>query len=172
MNNIAIYKVIEETWLSPIYIAFSSNGLLRIELGGSELDFISKIKSITKAPVRRENEAMQTAVNQIRSYLKGARQTIELPIDWSVLSPFQLAVLQVTCQIPYGSVTTYGAIARQIGKPHAARAVGQALSHNPLPLAIPCHRVLAADGSLRGYSGIRGIKTKQALLELEHYSPS
>jgi methylated-DNA-[protein]-cysteine S-methyltransferase len=172
MHNFAIYDVIEETWLSPIYVAFSSNGLIRIELGGSEQDFISKIKSLAQEPVRRENEAMRIAVDQIRSYLKGAQQTIDLPIDWSTLSPFQLAVLQVTCQIPCGSVTTYGAIARQIGKPRAARAVGQALSHNPLPLAIPCHRVLAADGSLRGYSGIGGIKTKQALLELEHYSPS
>jgi methylated-DNA-[protein]-cysteine S-methyltransferase len=172
MHNIAIYGVIEDTWLSPIYVALSPNGLIRIELGGSEHDFISKLKTITKPPVRRENEAMQIAVDQIRSYVEGSRQTIDLPIDWSILSPFQLAVLRATWRIPYGSVTTYGAIAQQIGKPRAARAVGQALSHNPIPLAIPCHRVVAADGSLRGYSGIGGIKTKQALLELEHNPPS
>lgn len=172
MHNIVIYEVIEDTWLSPIYVALSQNGLIRIELGGSEHDFISKLKTFTKSPVRQENEAIRIAVDQIRSYLKGTRQTIDLPVDWSILSPFQLSVLQATWRIPYGRVTTYGTIAQQIGKPRAARAVGQALSHNPIPLAIPCHRVLAADGSLRGYSGIGGIKTKQALLEMEYNPPS
>jgi methylated-DNA-[protein]-cysteine S-methyltransferase len=165
-----VYSVIQGTWLSPVYLAMGSDGLVMIELGGSEKEFVSTVKQLAEAPVRRDREATRTSADQIRAYLKGERQTNNLPIDWSILSTFQRVVLQVTCNVPFGSVTTYGAIAQQIGKPGAARAVGQALSHNPIPLAIPCHRVLAVDGSLRGYGGAGGLKTKQALLELEGVS--
>lgn len=171
-TNGVVYGVIEGTWLSPVYLAMGSDGLVMIELGGSEKEFISSIKHLAEAPARRDREATRTSTDQIRAYLKGERQAIDLPIDWSILSTFQRVVLQVTCNVPFGSVTTYGAIAQQIGKPDAARAVGQALSHNPIPLAIPCHRVLAIDGSLRGYGGAGGLKTKQALLELEGASLS
>ena len=166
-TNGIVYGVIEGTWLSPVYLALGSDGLVRIELGGSEKDFVSTVKHLAEAPARRDREATRTSADQIRAYLIGERQIIDLPINWSILSTFQRVVLQVTCNVPFGSVTTYGAIAQQIGKPGASRAVGQALSHNPIPLAIPCHRVLAVDGSLRGYGGVGGLKTKQALLELE-----
>src|SRR3972149_1082691 len=83
------------------------------------------------------------------------------------LPEFQRRVLLAALKIPHGQVTTYGEIARRIGHPKAARAVGQALGHNPIPLVIPCHRVLGADGSLHGYGAGKGVPTKAWLLTLE-----
>ncbi|NIL95766.1 MAG: methylated-DNA--[protein]-cysteine S-methyltransferase, partial [Planctomycetales bacterium] len=100
-------------------------------------------------------------------YLEGSRLTFDLPLDLRRVTDFQRQVLQAAAGVPRGQVTTYGEIARQIGKPNAARAVGQALGRNPVPIVIPCHRVIAADGSLRGYSGGGGIRSKAKLLQLE-----
>lgn len=88
-------------------------------------------------------------------------------MDLTSLTDFQRRVLLTTQQVPRGKVTTYGEIACQIGQPRASQAVGQALGRNPVPLVIPCHRVLASDGSLGGYSGGGGVKTKAQLLQLE-----
>jgi methylated-DNA-[protein]-cysteine S-methyltransferase len=100
-------------------------------------------------------------------YLQGRRRTFDLPVDLRHLTPFQQRVLHAAQAVPRGQVSTYGQIARRIGRPRAARAVGQALGSNPIPIVIPCHRVLASDGSLHGYSGRGGIKTKAWLLRLE-----
>ena len=91
-------------------------------------------------------------------------------MDLSAITDFQRQVLLAACQIPRGQVVTYTDIARRIGRPKAARAVGQALSRNPVPIVVPCHRVLAADGSLRGYTGGGGLHTKRQLLTLEGFS--
>lgn len=91
----------------------------------------------------------------------------ELEAAIADLTPFEAAVLRATAAIPAGSVRTYGQIAAAIGRPGAARAVGQALARNPLPVRIPCHRVVRSDGQLGGYSGQGGTAGKQALLEAE-----
>ena len=83
------------------------------------------------------------------------------------MTPFQRIVLDAIQKVPSGETISYGGLARRIGKPGAARAVGRALGSNPIPIIIPCHRALAADGSLGGYSGRGGVRTKQALLTLE-----
>jgi methylated-DNA-[protein]-cysteine S-methyltransferase len=83
------------------------------------------------------------------------------------MSEFQRRVLNIALKIPRGKVLTYGDVAKAIGKPQASRAVGQALGHNPVPIVIPCHRVLGADGSLHGYSAGGGLQTKAWLLQLE-----
>ncbi len=83
------------------------------------------------------------------------------------MTPFQLQVLHLTTHIPYGQTSTYKDIAIQVGKPNAARAVGRVEATNPIPLVIPCHRVLGSDGSLHGYGGPGGIKLKAWLLQLE-----
>ena len=88
-------------------------------------------------------------------------------MDWSVLTPFQAEVLQAVYTIPYGRLLTYKDIAEQIGKPGAVRAVGRANATNPMPIIIPCHRVLGADGKLHGYSAPGGLETKAWLLRLE-----
>ncbi|HUO10874.1 MAG TPA: methylated-DNA--[protein]-cysteine S-methyltransferase [Phycisphaerae bacterium] len=91
-------------------------------------------------------------------------------LDWSTLSPFQQAVLNVTATIPRGQRLTYGEVARKIGKPRASRAVGAALGANPWPVLIPCHRVIGANGSMTGFSAPGGIEVKRRMLEMEQSS--
>ena len=104
---------------------------------------------------------------QLLEYLAGKRQSFDVPLDWSEILGFKLDVLKITSCIPFGQTLTYGQIAAQLTKPKASRAVGASLAHNPLPLLIPCHRVVAADGALTGYLGNNGIAIKKLLLELE-----
>ncbi|MBT7781327.1 MAG: methylated-DNA--[protein]-cysteine S-methyltransferase [Anaerolineae bacterium] len=103
--------------------------------------------------------------SQLHEYLAGKRHSFTIAIDWSMMRPFQREALLATFAIPYGHTSTYGEIAAQIGHPSAARAVGRAEATNPMPLVIPCHRVLGADGKLRGYGG--GLEIKKWLLKLE-----
>lgn len=101
---------------------------------------------------------------RLRQYFRGAREAFDVPVDWSGVSAFMRATLEHVHAIPYGEVRTYGAIAREIGKPGASRAVGQAIGANPVPLIVPCHRVVAANG-LGGFGG--GLDWKRRLLALE-----
>jgi methylated-DNA-[protein]-cysteine S-methyltransferase len=114
-----------------------------------------------------DQERTGEALQQIAEYLRGERQDFDLPIDWSVLTPFQEQALRATFAIHYGQTSTYGDIARGLSKPRAARAVGRAEATNPMPLVIPCHRVLGADGGLHGYGAGKGLETKRWLLDLE-----
>jgi methylated-DNA-[protein]-cysteine S-methyltransferase len=117
-------------------------------------------------PVRAD-AAAEAALAQILEYLAGSRKDFDLKLDRSAMKPFQLKVLNRAIAIPYGQVMTYGQIATEFSSPAASRAVGGALGHNPMPILIPCHRVVAADGRLTGFSAAEGIRTKQWLLELE-----
>jgi len=107
------------------------------------------------------------AQRQMLQFLEGDRKSFDLTLDWESVYNFQKDVLQLTRDIPFGDVHTYGQIATLLRKPRAARAVGAALARNPMPILIPCHRVVAADGHLTGYLGSKGISTKQWLLERE-----
>jgi methylated-DNA-[protein]-cysteine S-methyltransferase len=104
------------------------------------------------------------ARRQLKEYFAGTRTAFELPLKPSG-TPFQLSVLEALRSIPYGETASYGDFARRIGRPKAARAVGAANGRNPLPIVIPCHRVVGSDGDLTGFGG--GIETKKSLLELE-----
>lgn len=104
------------------------------------------------------------AEEQLCAYFAGQRRAFNLPLTPSG-TPFQQAVWQALCRIPYGEVRTYAQIAREIGRPRACRAVGMANHNNPIAIIIPCHRVIGADGSLTGYAG--GLEVKRALLALE-----
>jgi methylated-DNA-[protein]-cysteine S-methyltransferase len=107
------------------------------------------------------------AKTQLLEYLEGKRKVFEIPLDWESIRGFQKDVLQLTINIPFGEVWTYGQIATLLHKPRAARAVGTALARNPMPIFIPCHRVVSYNGHLTGYLGSKGITTKQWLLERE-----
>jgi methylated-DNA-[protein]-cysteine S-methyltransferase len=115
----------------------------------------------------QEDKKVQPILAQIGEYLAGDRITFDFPIHWSIMTPFQQQALQATFAIPYGQTVTYGEIAQRIGRPHSARAVGRAQATNPMPLVIPCHRVLGADGGLHGYGAGEGFATKAWLLKLE-----
>ena len=112
----------------------------------------------------RETPLLLRARDQLLEYLAGDRKEFDLPLAEEG-TPFQLAVRHALEQIPYGTVRSYGRVAADLGKPRAAMAVGQALACNPLPILIPCHRVVGADGSLTGWMG--GLELKRTLLTLE-----
>jgi len=107
---------------------------------------------------------LRRARQQVTEYFAGARQTFDLPLRVDG-SAFQRAVCAAMLEIPFGETRTYGEIARELGQ--SAQAVGRACGHNPIPVLIPCHRVMGADGKLTGYSGQGGVETKVALLRHE-----
>ena len=161
------YDVAAETTIGPVFVAVSARGLIAVRFGMVEADFVAALRRQTgQTPARSTAHAGQAA-RQLAEYLAGRRTAFDVPVDLSALTDFQRQVLLAACQIPRGQVSTYAGIAQRIGKPGAARAVGQALSRNPVPIVVPCHRVLAADGSLRGYLGSAGTATKERLLRLE-----
>jgi len=139
--------------------------VIAVEIG-SDLDtfvaWLGKLLWVTPVLVDTGNIPCQ-----IQEYLSGERTTFDLEIDWRLITPFQRQVLELQLAIPYGETRTYGQLAAQLGKPRAARAVGRAGATNPIPLIIPCHRVIGSDGSLRGYGAPGGIQTKAWLLALE-----
>jgi len=109
---------------------------------------------------------LRAAVEQLEEYFAKERTVFDLELDFSgVTSGFQQEVYDQLRRVEYGHVTSYGQLAREIGKPDQARAVGQAVGANPIPIIIPCHRVIASDGSLTGFSG--GLLAKVELLKLE-----
>ena len=163
--------------LREIYFAYSENGLCRICFSlDSEEDFVQELTLLYPyCEIVRYREGERAADSRksmigryctaLQDYLAGRLRKFDLPIDLSLLTPFQRLVLEATAEVGYGEVTTYGEIARRIRRPKASRAVGNALSRNPVPIVIPCHRVIASDGTLGGYS--TGLSFKQALLALE-----
>ena len=117
--------------------------------------------------VRFDPEKVKGALEQLQQYVAGERKEFTIPIDWSVLNEFQQKVLKITFAIPYGETRTYKEIALELGNPHAARAVGRAEATNPMPIVIPCHRVVGSDSKMHGYGAGNGIPTKVWLLEHE-----
>lgn len=156
-----------QTPLGPIWAAVSTNGLVAVNLWGERARFEAEVTRLTGSVPVEAPEQVAAALDQITAYLRQERREFDLPIDWSVLTPFQSTVLRVVCSIPYGQVQTYRDVAEQIGRPQAVRAVGRANATNPMPLVIPCHRVLGTDGKLHGYSAPGGLETKAWLLRLE-----
>lgn len=107
-------------------------------------------------------------ITQLKEYQVGQRQVFDIPLDLSTGTPFQQTVWEALLKIPYGKTISYAQLANHIGQPTACRAVAQANGRNPLSLIIPCHRVIASDGKLGGYTG--GIEIKQTLLDIEQAS--
>jgi methylated-DNA-[protein]-cysteine S-methyltransferase len=106
----------------------------------------------------------------VEEYFAGARRDFELPLDWSLISGFNRQVLrELASGVPYGAVVGYGDLAGRVGQPGAAQAVGTAMGANPLPVVVPCHRVVESDGGIGGFGG--GLETKRKLLALEGVLP-
>lgn len=115
----------------------------------------------------RHADGLDRAVHLLRRYFAGEGVLFDLPLDLRYYTQFQRAVWSAAREVPYGETRSYGWIAGRIKRPRAARAVGQALGANPLPVIVPCHRVIGASGSLLGFSGSGGLSMKRTLLELE-----
>lgn len=108
-------------------------------------------------------------IRQLSAYFAGERHDFELPLDWSLISGFNRQVLRELTTVPYGAVVGYGDLAHRVGQPGAAQAVGMAMGANPLPVVVPCHRVVESDGGIGGFGG--GVETKRLLLALEGVLP-
>jgi methylated-DNA-[protein]-cysteine S-methyltransferase len=114
--------------------------------------------------------ATDEARRQLDAYLAGELRAFDLPLDWSLIRGFAVGILRATAAVPYGSTSTYRDVAAAAGSPRAARAAGNALGSNPIPIIVPCHRILHASGGLGGYAG--GLDRKRTLLRLEGVLPA
>lgn len=157
----------DHDWLGPLWVAVSQDGLVAVRMRSSEEDIRAHLASASLTNVQPDPDRTAPILLQLVEYLEGKRQQFDLAIDWSVLSPFQAQALRAVFAIPFGQTRTYQQIADELGSPGAARAVGRANATNPMPLIIPCHRVLGTDGGLHGYGGPGGVDTKARLLRLE-----
>jgi len=153
------------TPLGRLYIATNDRGLCAIKFGRLESDHKPLFKSTIQ--LERRNNLSRQVCRQLEEYLSGRRRIFDLPLDLSSLTPFQRQVLAVTSRIPWGEVWSYQSVAHEMDRPKSSRPVGQALGRNPIPIVIPCHRVIASDGTLGGYCGTTGLGIKRWLLRLE-----
>ena len=159
------FSKINDTPVGDLWVACSKWGLVAVEWGIERRAFTEGLTKRLESSLEENPRQLVHTRMQLREYLAGERRQFSLKLDWSIMRPFQREVLLATFAIPYGQTATYGEIANQIGHPRAARAVGRAEATNPMPLIIPCHRVLGAKGELRGYGG--GLNIKKWLLKIE-----
>lgn len=154
--------------LGPLWLAIGPNGVLAIHYGagGYEGD-LRRIVARYGPGVLRAPKRLDEVKRELEEYFAGRRTRFELSVDLSALTPFQQRVLAATRRVPFGRVRSYREIATGAGTPKASRATGNALGANPIPIIVPCHRVLGSDGSLHGYAG--GLDRKRWLLKLEGY---
>jgi methylated-DNA-[protein]-cysteine S-methyltransferase len=153
--------------LGPILIGRSEEGVSVVEYLESETAARSHLARLLGVDAIEDESRTEALYRDLLDYLDGRRTRLEWPLDLRLAaSEFQRHVLQVTSRLPYGAVTSYGHIAREIGDPRASRAVAQALRRNPLPIVIPCHRVIGGSGDLVGYAGNK-VGLKRRLLTLE-----
>ena len=161
---------LDETPLGTIGVACADAGLVAVSLWDGDTRFAGEVVRLTGAApdtTAPPGPVVAAALAQLAAYLRGERRDFDLPLDWSTMTPFQPAALARVCAVPYGRTSTYGTIANELGQPGAVRAVGRANATNPLPIIIPCHRILGADGKLHGYGARGGLETKAWLLRLE-----
>ena len=151
---------LNHTPVGDLRLAASDQGLIAVEWVHSQMDFDSYLRNA-------EPESLALFTDQLREYFEGTRREFTFPIDWSIFRPFQKDALQRVFQIPYGETRTYAEIAIEINRPRAYRAVGRANATNPMPIVIPCHRLVGTDGKLHGYGGGEGLRTKEWLLKME-----
>jgi methylated-DNA-[protein]-cysteine S-methyltransferase len=153
--------------LGDLLVAATPRGVVRLAyLEGLDPDSVlhdlaTRVSPrVVEAPARLDEER-----RQLEAYFERRLPGFDLPVDLSLVGPFASKVLKRTADIPFGDVSTYGTVAGEIGHARAARAVGNALGSNPIPIVVPCHRVLHADGGLGGYTG--GLHRKRLLLSIE-----
>ena len=161
------YGSLAESPVGALLVAVSTKGVVAVDFGDNQARFVDRLRQAFGVAAIPSPEQAGRAVRQLEEYVQGKRTAFDLPVDLEACSDFQRRVLEAAVAVPRGRLATYGEIAAWIGAPHAARAVGQALARNPVPIIVPCHRVVASDGSRTGYSGGAGVETKAKLLQLE-----
>jgi methylated-DNA-[protein]-cysteine S-methyltransferase len=154
-----------DTPVGTLLIAATERGLCRIAYDAEperELDLLADAFGVR---VLRSAPPIDPARRQLDEYFEGKRQRFDLALDLALQADFNRRVLRELARVPYGEVVTYGELAARAARPRAARAVGTVMNRNPLPIVLPCHRVIGANGKLVGYGG--GLDRKEALLRLE-----
>jgi methylated-DNA-[protein]-cysteine S-methyltransferase len=156
-----------DTPLGRLMIACTRRGLVRLEFPDADPDHVLEELAGSLSPrVLEDPKRTEGARRQLDAYFEGRVRRFRTPLDWSLAAEgFSRRVLEATAAIPFGAVSTYREVAGRAGSPRAARAAGNALHDNPLPIVVPCHRVVGASGALTGYGG--GLEVKRALLALE-----
>lgn len=144
----------------------SDLGLVALEWADRQPELDAYLRKIKRVPGSNQRRIAPFA-KELKEYLAGKRTAFTIPIDWTFFTPFQREALQAVFRIPYGETRTYLDIAREIDRPRAYRAVGAANAMNPMPIIVPCHRLLGVDGKLHGYGGKGGLRTKEWLLKME-----
>jgi methylated-DNA-[protein]-cysteine S-methyltransferase len=172
-----VWWLTRDTPFGPMHVAASPAGVSAVALGESAEQFVARLARGGAAVAPADPDAggevpsaagalLEQASRQLEEYLAGKRCEFDVPVDLSGATAFDRRVLAAMAAIPYGETRSYGALARAIGSPRASRAVGHACGRNPVPLLLPCHRVVRSDGSLAGF-GAGGVGVKAALLALE-----
>jgi methylated-DNA-[protein]-cysteine S-methyltransferase len=156
---------VTESPIGPLLVAASDRGLCRISFDPEPEHELDALARAFGPRVLRSSAPVDRARRELDEYFEGKRQDFDLAVDLTPLPDFQRMVLEELVRVPYGHVDTYGGLAQRIGRPRAARAVGGALNRNPIPIVVPCHRIVGSTGSLVGYAG--GLEIKEALLGLE-----
>ncbi len=156
----------EDSPFGPILLAATELGLVMLSLPGVDPDSALERLAVEVSPRVIESPArLDGARRELDLYFAGRLRDFDLPLDWQLSHGFRRRVLRATARIPYGQTRSYTEMARSAGNERAQRAAGSALGSNPIPIVVPCHRVLRTGGALGGYGG--GVAMKQALLELE-----
>jgi methylated-DNA-[protein]-cysteine S-methyltransferase len=152
--------------IGRLLVAVTPRGLARVAFEDEDRDGVLAELASRLSPRILDSAAVTgDARRELDEFFAGERTRFGVKVDRRLIQGIARDVLRATSKIPYGELSTYGGVARQIGRPTAARAVGRALGSNPIPVVIPCHRVIGAGGALTGYAG--GLDRKVALLELE-----
>jgi methylated-DNA-[protein]-cysteine S-methyltransferase len=152
--------------VGALFLAVTPRGVLHIGFPNADHDVtLREISTVISPRIVGAAHATDEVRRELDQYFSGERTTFSLRLDRRLMTPFAREVLAATAAVPFGATTTYGDIASRIHRPGAARAVGAALGSNPIPIVVPCHRVVGAGGALTGYGG--GLERKVYLLQLE-----
>ncbi len=154
-----------ESPVGPLLLAASERGVCRISYDPEPEREAEVLATTFGSRILRSPRSLDVARRELDDYFEGRRRAFDLRVDLAPLAPFPRAVLEQLTRVPYGEVTTYGALAARVGRPQAARAVGTVMNRNPIPIVLPCHRVVGSTGKLVGYAG--GLDRKETLLRLE-----
>jgi len=156
--------------LGPLTVIVTRRGLIRLSYAHEAIDEqLDEIATRISPRILASAERTDSVRRQLDEYFSGDRRRFDVPIDWRLVRGFSGDVLRATARIPFGSVSSYREVAGVAGSPNAYRAAGNALGSNPVPIVVPCHRVLHAGGGLGGYTG--GLDRKRFLLRLEGVLP-
>lgn len=156
-----------DTPLGRVRVNATPAGVVRVALPVEDADGVLEqlAESVSVRILRASTPVVMAARHELDEYFDGQRRGFDVPLDWRLTKAFRREVLRATAQIPYGTTSTYRKVATLAGRPNAVRAAGSAVATNPLPILIPCHRVLRTDGSIGQYRG--GAAAKAQLLDLE-----